>query len=144
MADILPFTPTRRAVARQRQPEIVATLLLLLEEEPLFAPTVWSDRDHQGRAFVAVRHAGVTLRLEPEDAHFAARCLIAEQAFVGCVDAAIRLRAAADAAGAEIVQLITGNPVVGKVRRTRALSAGLAARLAAWLGRSPRQPRLAH
>lgn len=106
-ADILPFTPTRRAVGVQRQPEVVANFLLLLEDEPLFAPSVWSDRDERGVAYVGVRHAGVTVRLDPEDARFAASCLIAEQAFAGCVEVAVLLRRAADAAGAEIVQLST-------------------------------------
>lgn len=107
-ADILPFTPAPRPVALQRQPEVVANLLLLLEDEPLFPPSIWSDRDGQGRAFVGVRHAGVTLRLEPEDACFAARCLIAEQAFPACVEIACRLREAANGAGADVVHLHAG------------------------------------
>lgn len=109
-ADILPFIPTPRAVVPQRQPEVVANLLLLLEDEPLFDPSVWSDRDAQGRPFVGVRRAGVTLRLDPQDAHFAARCLIAEQAFPGCVEVAMRLREGADQAGADIVHLHAGGP----------------------------------
>ena len=107
-ADILPFTPAPRPVALQRQPEVVANLLLLLEDEPLFPPSVWSSRDDQGRAFVGVRHAGVTLRFDPEDACFAARCLIAEQAFPACVEIACRLRDAANGASAEVVRLHAG------------------------------------
>lgn len=144
MADILPFTSTRRAAATQRQTEVVANLLQLLEDEPLFPPTAWSDRDRQGRAYVGVRHAGVTLRLDPEDAHFAARCLIAEQAFVGCVEVACRLRAAADAAGAEVVQLHAGRPAIGE-RRVRPLPATVVAKIAAFLARTHRiTPRIIH
>lgn len=123
-ADILPFTPTPRAVVPQRQPEVVANLLLLLEDEPLFDPSVWSDRDAQGRPFVGVRHAGVTLRLDPQDAHFAARCLIAEQAFPGCVEVACRLREGADQAGADIVHLHAANPTARPVIPPRGNTGG--------------------
>ena len=145
MADILPFTATPRAAAIQRQPEVVANLLLLLEDEPLFAPVTWSDRDATGRAYVGVRHAGVTLRLDPEDAYFAARCLIAEQAFVGCVEVAARLRSAADDAGADVVQLHAGRSFQARERRVRPLPASVVARIAAFLARTHRiTPRIVH
>lgn len=145
MADILPFTSTRRAAATQRQPEVVANLLLLLEDEPLFAPVTWSDRDAKGRAYVGVRHAGVILRLDPEDAYFAARCLIAEQAFVGCVEVAARLRSAADDAGADVVQLHAGRGFQARERRVRPLPASVVARIAAFLAGTHRiTPRIVH
>nr|WP_314437582.1 hypothetical protein [uncultured Brevundimonas sp.] len=145
MADILPFTATARAVATQRQPEVVANLLMLLEDEPLFAPVTWSDRDVTGRVFVGVRHAGVTLRLDPEDAYFAARCLIAEQAFVGCVEVAARLRSAADAAGADVIQLHAARALEPRERRVRPLPASVARAVAAFLARTRRiTPRIVH
>lgn len=103
-AVVLPFKPRPSASSPQHQ-EVVASLLMLLEDAPLSAPAAFCGRDMTGKPFVGVRHAGVTLRLTPEDAHLAATALIAEQAFIGCVEAAFILRSAAEQADRSVATL---------------------------------------
>lgn len=95
-AVVLPFV--RRAPALPVQPEIVADLLWALEDAPLFTPWTAVARGLGGVPVVAMAVAGRDFRLTPQDARLAADALFAEQAFVGCVEVADALRAAADLA----------------------------------------------
>lgn len=95
-AQIIPLFGDRLSpLPRPEQPEVVAALLMLLEDAPLHPPTAYAARDLAGVSFVAVRHAGVTLRVTPDDAKLAADALEAEQAFPGCVGFAAVIRGAA-------------------------------------------------
>lgn len=95
-AQIIPLFGDRLPpLPRPDQPEVVAALLLLLEDAPLHPPAAYAAKDMAGAPFVAVRHAGVTLRVTPDDAQLAADALEAEQAFPGCIGFAAIIRGAA-------------------------------------------------
>lgn len=109
MGQLLHFPrPAGIVDVRPVQPEVVATLLLALEDAPLYRPTAYGAVDISGLGFVAVRLDGLTLRLNPADARLAAAALEAEQAFVGCMEDARALRDAAAEADLMVRRRQTG------------------------------------
>lgn len=78
--------------------ELVAALLLMLEDNPSAPCLCWPLRDIAGNPCVAVIVAGVPFRLRPDDCRTAADALVAEQAFPGCLQPAHDLREAANTA----------------------------------------------
>lgn len=94
-----PFAIPARHGAAPEQPEVVAALLLAMEDAPLTPAFAFGATDIiTGRPFVGVRLDGVALRVTVQDARLAAAALVAEQAFVGCMANARALTLAADAA----------------------------------------------
>lgn len=97
-SNVIPFpAPAPRAVPHigTAPDERIAALLLALEDRPLDPPFAFAATDIAGRAFVGVILPGFAVRLDADAARLAARCLFAEQAFVGCVEAGRRLTFAA-------------------------------------------------
>lgn len=95
MGQIIPFRRSQPVPAFPEQPEVVATVLLALEDAPLFPPRMAADRGFGGRPSVRLAVAGRDFRLTPQDARLTADALEAEHAFVGCLQVAADLRRAA-------------------------------------------------
>lgn len=90
--------PAARPVEPPAQPELVAALLLALEDNPLAPLAVWLSRRLDGGCDVGCRVATAVFVLAPDAARLAAHALFAEQAFVGCVAASLALIDAAERA----------------------------------------------
>ncbi|HZV85890.1 MAG TPA: hypothetical protein VFF48_12970 [Brevundimonas sp.] len=101
MGQVLKFNPPKpRPTPEADAPEVIATLMIAMENSPLQQADAFPVRDQDGRCWVAVRFDGVTLRLSRDDARMAADALWFENAFIGAIDTAHRLRVAADNADA--------------------------------------------
>lgn len=107
MGQLLPFIRPPFAAPAAR-PEVVASLLLAMEEAPLFRAVAYTGLDMAGRIFVAVRADGVTFRLTPAEARLAADTLDAEQAYPDCLTDAHMLRTAVASAASNAVQRSSG------------------------------------
>jgi hypothetical protein len=92
---------TREVIAAHRQAdrdELVAAVLLAMENAPLTPAFCYPSRPIDGPAFVVVTIGDTVFKMAPDDCRTAAQALIADQAFAGCVGVAGNLREAAAAA----------------------------------------------
>ena len=89
--------------------ELVAALLLTMEDAPLTPVLCYPVRDIAQRAHVVVTVGEIVFRLQPDDCRTAADALVGEQAFPGCVGAAHDLREAANVADARLKH---GGPLI--------------------------------
>lgn len=100
MGQLLQFTTSGRlAASRPVRPQTVADLMLALEDAPLAAMQGHVLRRF-GRVIVVAVTAAGTFELSADEARLAAHALFSEQAYVGSVEASIRLMDLAGAAEA--------------------------------------------
>lgn len=88
---------TRVLIAAHRQAdraELVAALLLAMENAPLTPAFCYPSRPIDGPGVVIVTLGDLVFSLTPEDCRTAAQTLLAEQAFAGCAGVAANLREA--------------------------------------------------
>lgn len=90
--------PFRRKAVATASAESVASVIMALEEQPLFPPVILAARGMDGIQYVGASIGSHAFRLTPAEARLAGDCLWSDPSIPGFADVAARFRDAADAA----------------------------------------------